>query len=126
MRTNNFFGHNSPTTGNERDRVNNSGLGIVFNNYFDPTGLRQGAPAHQSVEVITTAGVPVNSAEAAVRAFLNSPAHRNIIMHPNNYFIGVGLDGVWTVKMVRPMGNDLPAFVHGAPPPNTHPFNPQP
>jgi len=127
MRVNNFFAHWSPTTGmSYRARVENAGLIPSFDQYFDPNGVRHPVTATNVGEVITTAGVPTNSAEAAVRAFLNSPGHRNAIMHPNNYFIGVGLDGVWTVKIARPLVSGLPAFVPGNPPPNTHPFNPQP
>ena len=126
QREHGFLGHGCVVTGTTiRDRVvNNPRLDAEFSQYFDPNNTRPGM-SYSVGEVITTAGVPVNSAEGAVRSLLNSPSHRNGLMSPNNYYIGVGLDGVFTIKMIRPIGNELPAFVPGGPPPNTHPFNPQ-
>jgi len=56
---------------------------------------------------------------------LNSTSHRNVLMNPNNYFIGVGIvNGRYTAKVVRPI-QGTPLFIPGTAPPVTHPFNPQ-
>ena len=137
MRLNDFFSHNSPTTGlGFTARVRNSPLNLTFAQYFDPNETRgpHGHPESTPAFVVAEVIASHQTAEGAVRGFLNSPGHRGPLMLPGGWYIGVGVDcsggvernGAVVVKLVRGAAPGLTHFLPGGSPPNTHPFNPQP
>jgi len=125
----NFFGHTCPSGLNYNNRVrDNATLNNELIAYLDPNNVWGGGLASMAVgEALTNLMSTVNPTDAAraLGVLIDSNAHRNVLMHPNAYFIGVGIvNGRYTVKIVRPQ-QDTPHFVPGAPPARTHEFNPQ-
>jgi len=122
----NFFGHTCPSGTNYRARVmNNTTLNAEFTAYLDPNGIHPANIAYQPLEVLSRLGSDFNNPQRSLQNLLNSTSHRNVLMNPNNYFIGVGLvDGHWCVKLVRPTGG-TPLHISGTAPPVQHEFNPQ-
>jgi len=124
----NFFGHTCPSGTNYRTRVrSNTTLDADLRAYLDPNTVRPITAAYDPLEVLTNLMSTVNPTDAAraLEVLLNSTSHRNVLMNPNNYFIGVGIvNGRYTAKVVRPI-QGTPLFIPGTAPPVTHPFNPQ-
>ena len=131
-----FFAHTCPSGTTNSTRVwNNVALDTQLRAYFDPNGTQlspdlsqwPNSPAYIVGEALARLGADFNNPVRALGNLLNSNAHRNILLHPNNYFIGVGLvDGHWTVKDIRPLQRVTPdLFAPGAPPARQHEFNPQ-
>ena len=127
MRTHGFMEHWCLITGtNATTRITgNEALNREFANYFDPNNTTPW-PYIVGENISGTQNISVDVAERAVRGWINSPGHRGAIMNPNAYFIGVGHDGLITMKTIRPTGSGQSHFISDPTPPFQHQFNPLP
>jgi len=84
MRTNKYFSHTSPTFGSPFDRM--KALGIDYRAAGENIAMGQ------------------KSADEVVKAWMNSPGHRENIMKPNFTHIGIGYDSqghYWTQQFIQ-------------------------
>jgi len=82
MVTRGFFSHTCPNGRNARYRINSAR--IPFTWYSETVSRGDRTP------------------EQAVRGFMNSPRHREIILYPRSTHMGAGFHGFyWTLKFLR-------------------------